>query len=67
MTFLAALAEKLIEWLLSKGYTALAGWIAMMTKRNEIQKEANTSVEPLKNAKSGKEVDDATNSTLGGV
>lgn len=67
MTFLALLAEKLIEWLLAKGWNALAAWIAKMTRRNQIKKEADTSVEPLKNAKTGEEVENATDSTLSGL
>lgn len=67
MTFLATLCAQLAEWLLSKGWTALSDLFAKLARRSEIQKEADTSVQPLKDAKTGDAVDKATDSTLNGT
>lgn len=46
--------------------TGIAGAIAHGAARKKSKEDADTSVDPLKKAETGKEIDDATDDALGG-
>lgn len=67
MTFLAGLAAQLLEWLLTKLGGAIVSLWQKLAKRSAIEDSAKESVQPLKDAKTGEEIDNATKDTLGGI
>ena len=66
MNFLAAICTQLIQWALQKVGALIAAAYAKFKRREQIEKEADASVKPLKDAKTKDEIDKATDSTLGG-
>jgi hypothetical protein len=67
MSFLAALVADLVKWGLGKLFDLVSVAVKRMQRRSEVQKQAEDSVKPLKDAKSAEEIDRATDSTLGGL
>lgn len=67
MAFLAGLAADLVEWLLTKVWVAASALAEKLEKRSANKDAAQASVQPLKGAKTGDEIDKATDSTLGGL
>lgn len=67
MTFLASLLAQIVEWLLSKGAAAITALISKLVKRKQIIDESQESVQPLKDATTGEQIDKATDSTLSGL
>lgn len=66
MQFLAALLAQLLERILSMiGSAAIAAW-KRVARRKEIAKQADESVQPLREAKTGEEIDRASDSALDG-
>lgn len=64
MNFLAAVVAQLAQWLLTKLFDLGKAFVDKMLRRKKIEDQANDSVEPLKEAKTGAEVDKATDSAL---
>ena len=70
-----AILGKLLAWivqlvgpfLVEKIGGAIKGAMTKLRRNKEIDDEAKRSVEKLKDAKTGKEVDDAADDVLGGV
>lgn len=58
------LGKLLLDWLWEKLYAFLSGLWKRKQREGKIQKEAESSVEPLKRAETGKEIDDATDDAL---
>jgi len=67
MSFLAGLGAKLIEYLIGDFVAWAAQKISVYKARKAIEDAAKKSVENLKAAKTAKEVDDASDSSLDGV
>lgn len=67
MSWVASLLLPLIEWLIEK---ELIPWVKKdigdFKKSEENQKSSDQSVQPLKDAKTGEEVDHASDSALNG-
>lgn len=60
MAFLSSIGKTLLLWVLEWTWGKFAAWLKSRQRQEEIQKEAEASVEPLKQAETGKEIDDAT-------
>ena len=64
MNFLAAVATKLGQWLISWVAGLVAAAVARYLRRKQIDEESQNSTDPLKKAKTGDEIDKATDSAL---
>lgn len=64
MKFLVAVAAQVLQWLLEKLGSYLNAVFKRLKKEKEIEEEAKASVEDLKKAKTGEEVDKATDTAL---
>lgn len=58
------LGKLLLDWLWGKLYAFLSGLWKKKSREDSIQREAEASVESLKQAETGKEIDDATDDAL---
>lgn len=67
MSFLGQLALAVCQWLLTKAGEALVKIFNKMRRRKKIDDEAQASVQPMKDAKTGAETDEATDSDLNGI
>lgn len=67
MTFLAGLVAKLLEYLVGDLVAWATTKYAAYQAKKAIEKAAADSVKKLKDAKTGKDIDDAAKDTLGGV
>lgn len=66
MLVLEKLAEWLAEYLLGKAYDAITAWLERRRKDRAIDDKAKAQEQPLKDAKTPEEVDDATQNALDG-
>lgn len=64
MTFLIKAA---LDWLWGKLANFIGALIAKFINRAEVKKDESASVDPLKNAKTAQEIEDATKSALDGL
>jgi hypothetical protein len=64
VNFLAAVATKLGQWLISWVAGLVAAAVARYLRRKQIDEESQNSTDPLKKAKTGDEIDKATDSAL---
>jgi uncharacterized membrane protein YraQ (UPF0718 family) len=64
MTFLTGLAAQLIYMILGAVVSLVAAYVYTLMRRAQLEKQAKESVQPLKDAKTPKEIDDAADSTL---
>lgn len=70
-----AILLKALEWLAETALVKIGGslmsyfkeWMAARAKQKATEDAAQKSVDPLKKATTGKEIDDATDDTLNGV
>lgn len=59
MNFLAALAEKILEWMVGLAVKAIARWQAMQNAKAEIEKKNQQVLENTENAQTKEERDRA--------
>lgn len=64
MSFLVGVCAQLGEWLLTKLVGLVQGLIEKMMLRKKIEDDAKDSVQPLKDAKTGDEIDAASDDAL---
>jgi hypothetical protein len=64
MTFLTGLAAQMLQWILVGVASLVTALIVRQMRRAKIKKAAQASVEPLKKAKTAKEIDEAANDAL---
>ena len=57
----------ILQWVWTKLLTIVGGFLARFKKREQIQKDAEKSVEPLKKAETAQEIDDAADDALDGL
>jgi hypothetical protein len=67
MSFLIGLAAQVLEWIISKVLATISKNRAQAALDQKAKDEAQQSVDALKNAKTGEEIDKATDSTLSGL
>lgn len=67
MSFLAQVLAYLLQWVITRVGTALAALIQRDTHRTEVQKSAEESVKPLKDAVTGEAIDKAADDALNGL
>lgn len=66
MSFLAAVGTKILEWILAKVWALVEAAVRLYLKNKKIDEESRESVEPLEKAKTGDEIDKASDPALGG-
>lgn len=64
MSFLTGIVSSLIEWGIGKLYSWLSGLAAIANRQKQVQDQAQQDVQPLKDAKTPQEIEDATKSSL---
>lgn len=64
MAFLSSIGKTILLWVLEWTWGKLASWWKSRQRQEEIQKEAEASVEPLKKAETKEEIDAATDDAL---
>lgn len=64
---LSGVLKIVLDWLAAKVLAFVTGLYAISTRRKKVEKEAEESVKPIKDAETEKEIDDATDDTLGGL
>lgn len=64
MNFLAALGSKILEWFITKVWSWISDAVSKILRRKKIDEESADSVKPLKEAKTGAEIDKAADSAL---
>lgn len=64
MNFLATLGAKIVEFLLTKVWAWVSDVVSKIMRRKKIDEESADSVKPLKEAKTGAEIDKAADSAL---
>ena len=65
--FGAWLAEWIIPVLVKDVVSAIKTWLDARARRKAIEEEAKKSVEPMKKAQTGKEIDDASHDAADGI
>lgn len=66
MNFLAAVCTKIIESLGRKIWAVVSAAVFVYMRRKKIDEESKESVDPLKKAKTGEEIDKASDDALSG-
>lgn len=66
MSFLSGLVKIVLDWAYGKLADWISGLVRFFQRKKVIENEEQGSVEPLKKAKTAKEIDDAADSALGG-
>jgi hypothetical protein len=64
---LARIGKFILDYLLGKVFDFLRGALAKIQRHKEINKQAEESVKPIEEAKTEKEIDDASRDVLGGL
>jgi hypothetical protein len=64
---LASIGKFVLDWLAAKVLAFLAGLYAIATRRKQVDREAEESVKPIKDAVTEKEIDESARDTLGGL
>lgn len=64
MAFLSSIGKTIALWVLEWTWGKLLSWWKSRQQQEEIQREAEASVEPLKEAQTGAEIDRATDDAL---
>ncbi len=67
MSFLTGLLADLVEWGIGKIYSWAKALVTKLENRSANQAAAAASVQPIKDANTGAQIDSATNSDLNGL
>lgn len=64
---LAGIGKFVLDWLLAKLLAFAGGLVRVLMRRKEVEKNAEESVKPIKDAVTEEEIDESTRDTLGGL